>query len=59
MLLVKELLYPIRPAVKGLRLMLLPSIAEPIDSNFPAHADGKFYVHGAILMDFPKQVVGH
>ena len=51
-------LYPIRPAVKGLGLKLLPALTRPIDSNFPAHVDGKPYVHGAILIDFAKQLFG-
>jgi hypothetical protein len=57
-LLFTGVLYPIRPAVKGLGLKLLPALTRPIDSNFPAHVDGTFCVHGAILMDFAKQLFG-
>lgn len=51
-------LYPSRPAVKGFGLKLFPALNKPIESNFPAHVDGKPYVHGAILNDFPKHGVG-
>ena len=55
---VKAELYPSRPTVKGLGLKLFPVLTMPIDSNFPAHVDGTSFVHGAILIDFPKQPFG-